>query len=149
MSKKYTFFPDRLIVSPIFGEGWKKRKLFSSFRYCMSEEAECITVPKGFVTDYASIPRVFWSLLSSWEKYGPAAIIHDYLYDRGNRILVPIPKKPYKKAQNTRKLSDQIFYHCMYQLGVGAITRQLIYWTVRCFGGSYFNCCKKKKMKDR
>jgi hypothetical protein len=42
---------------------------------------DSITVPAGFVTDYASIPRFLWSLgLSPYERYSRAAIIHDYLY---------------------------------------------------------------------
>lgn len=39
-----------------------------------------VTVPVGFVTDFASIPRAFWSLLPRDGQYGYAAIIHDYLY---------------------------------------------------------------------
>lgn len=39
-----------------------------------------VTVPKGFVTDFASIPRVFYSLLRPDGEYAHAALIHDYLY---------------------------------------------------------------------
>ncbi len=39
-----------------------------------------VTVPTGFVTDLASIPRVFWSLLRPDGDYVYAAIIHDFLY---------------------------------------------------------------------
>ena len=39
-----------------------------------------VTVPKGFVTDLASIPRPFWSLLRPDGNYVYAAIIHDFLY---------------------------------------------------------------------
>src|SRR5258708_33483224 len=39
-----------------------------------------ITVPVGFVTDLASVPRVFWSLLPPAARYSYPAIIHDYLY---------------------------------------------------------------------
>lgn len=38
------------------------------------------TVPEGFVTDFASIPRIFWSLLPPDGVYSYAAILHDYLY---------------------------------------------------------------------
>lgn len=42
---------------------------------------ESITVPAGFVTDYASIPQALWSFgLSPFDQYSRAAIIHDYLY---------------------------------------------------------------------
>ena len=39
-----------------------------------------VTVPPGFVTDLASIPREFWSVLSPNARYSYPAIIHDYLY---------------------------------------------------------------------
>jgi len=40
-----------------------------------------IVVPKGFVTDFASIPQPLWSLgLSPYGQYSRAAVIHDYLY---------------------------------------------------------------------
>ena len=40
-----------------------------------------ITVPAGFVTDLASVPRLFWGLVSPWDV-AKAAVIHDYLYAR-------------------------------------------------------------------
>jgi hypothetical protein len=39
-----------------------------------------VTVPTGFVTDLASIPAIFWSLLPPGARYSYPAIIHDYLY---------------------------------------------------------------------
>src|SRR5687768_9587331 len=35
-----------------------------------------IVVPPGFVTDYASIPSIFWSVLSPYGRYGSPAIVH-------------------------------------------------------------------------
>ncbi len=39
-----------------------------------------VRVPVGFVTDFASIPRLFWSVLRPDGNYSYAAVIHDYLY---------------------------------------------------------------------
>jgi hypothetical protein len=39
-----------------------------------------VKIPTGFVTDFASIPRIFWSILPPDGDYTYAAIIHDYLY---------------------------------------------------------------------
>lgn len=39
-----------------------------------------VNVPAGFVTDFASIPRVFWTILPKDGTYTYAAIVHDYLY---------------------------------------------------------------------
>ena len=78
-----------------------------------------ITVPKGFKTDFASIPRPFWAILSPTGKYAPAAIIHDWMY--ANRI-------------GTRRRADQLFLHGMCDLGVSWVARNTIYSAVRVFG---------------
>jgi hypothetical protein len=40
------------------------------------------TVPKGYITDGASIPRIFWSFYPpNRPDYLPAAIVHDHLCD--------------------------------------------------------------------
>ena len=44
------------------------------------QDGTAVVVPAGFVTDLASIPRVFWSLLPTDGAYTFPAIIHDYLY---------------------------------------------------------------------
>ena len=49
--------------------------------YVIGSTQEQIVVPKGFVTDFASIPQALWSLgLSPYGQYSRAAVIHDYLY---------------------------------------------------------------------
>jgi len=41
-----------------------------------------IVVPKGYKTNGADIPRVFWSIIPPFKpKYLPAVIVHDYLCD--------------------------------------------------------------------
>ena len=38
-------------------------------------------VPAGFITDFASIPRLFWTVVGHPAgKYAQAAVLHDYLY---------------------------------------------------------------------
>ena len=41
---------------------------------------DAVTVPTGFVTDFASIPQIFWSILRPDGDYAYAAAIHDWLY---------------------------------------------------------------------
>ena len=47
-----------------------------------------VDVPEGFVTDFASIPRAFWSLLRPDGEYTYPAIVHDYLYWTQSRSRV-------------------------------------------------------------
>ena len=78
-----------------------------------------ITVPAGFHTDFASVPRLFRVFFSSWEKYGNAAVLHDWLYWRQN---------------TSRKQADDIFYEAMGVLGASYFTRHALYLAVRSFG---------------
>ena len=82
-----------------------------------------VTVPEGFISDGASIPRFFWGLIGSpWsEKYGRAAVLHDFLCLQ--------PNYP-------RKQADMIFLEAMQELGVSWWLRNLMYWAVRV--ASYF-----------
>ncbi len=53
-------FTDTLIVSPIpDGRRWVIR---SDFGYDVGEEgsSKSINVPTGFITDFASVPRLLW-----------------------------------------------------------------------------------------
>ena len=44
-----------------------------------TNKTETITVPKGFITDLASVPRAMWWLIAPFDV-ARAAIIHDLLY---------------------------------------------------------------------
>ncbi len=79
------------------------------------------TVKQGFVTNFASVPRFFWRIFPPWDTYGPASIIHDYIYGDAS---VPV----------SRKRADTIMYLIMKQDGVPYWKRTLIYYTLRLFG---------------
>src|SRR5262245_61834039 len=52
-----------------------------NMEYIIGRTSDRIVVPKGFVTDFASIPQALWSLgLSPHGQYSRAAVIHDFLY---------------------------------------------------------------------
>ena len=48
--------------------------------YQHPETKEEVTIPRGFVTDLASIPRGFWIAFPPCDKYTTATVLHDYLY---------------------------------------------------------------------
>lgn len=84
-----------------------------------------VIIPKGFLTDGASVPRLFWSLLPPWGSYGQAVVLHDYLveglgyYDNGAKVIIE------------RKHADRIFNNAMQELGVKDLTRKTMYNAVR------------------
>lgn len=106
--------------------GSNKWRLNEEFSYEV-DPGEIITVPAGFVTDFASIPRPFWNILPPHGEYAPAALIHDYLYATGGL------GGRYTKAQ-----SDDIFREAMKELGVGKVKRNIMWSAVRAFGRGSF-----------
>jgi hypothetical protein len=78
-----------------------------------------VTVPVGFVTDFASIPRAFWSLLRPDGHYAYAAVIHDYLYWTQGL---------------SRARSDMIFKLAMQDFEIGSEQVTTIYAGVRAGG---------------
>lgn len=117
-------FPDHLILEDAGTvNGSRLFSLESSFRYIGT--TDMVTVPAGFVTDGASVPRVFWNILQPFGEYFEAAIIHDYLYSPRNRFI-------------TRERADAIFLEAMKEVGVGWLTRRTIYRAVRLFGWTAF-----------
>jgi hypothetical protein len=59
------------------GDNWMLRE---PLRYTIDPTGQVIEVPKGFVTDFASVPPALRSLLGPTGPYGMPAIVHDFLY---------------------------------------------------------------------
>lgn len=83
-------------------------------------------VPIGFITDGASIPKIFWSLVGSpfTGLYRRAALIHDYLY------FTQTTKRSY---------ADKVFLEAMKVLGVSWWKRRLMWVAVRVGGWRPWN----------
>jgi len=77
-----------------------------------------IVVPRGFRTDLASVPRIFWVLIPPFGRYSQAAVVHDYLY----------------RMEHDRKEADSIFYDLMIEYGVWKWKAIIMYLGVRAFG---------------
>jgi hypothetical protein len=84
-----------------------------------NQQGPTVEVPIGFVTDLASIPRIFWSLLPTDGSYTFAAIVHDYLY-----WTQPVP----------RDVADKVFLFGMDDLKVPSYISGQIYTAVRARG---------------
>lgn len=95
------------------------------------------TVLKGFITDGASIPRIFWSLIGSpfTGLYRKPSLVHD---------------KFYATQKVTRKYADRIFLEGMKDEGVSWWRRKTMYFAVR--AGAYFiwkRHAKRLKKEDK
>lgn len=83
-----------------------------------------ITVPTGYITDGASVPRWLWWCLPAWGRYSRAAVVHDLLCTLGNR------GKPHVEAP-TRRVADAVFYEAMDVCGVSLPVRLAMWVGVR------------------
>ncbi|MDO4690963.1 MAG: DUF1353 domain-containing protein [Fusobacterium sp.] len=101
-----------------------KFELLSDYSYMVRDRK--IEVPKGFITDFASVPRIFNIFILPYGKHSSASLIHDWLYSKNCDI----------KA--TRKEADRIFLEIMKEDLVNIFKRNLMYLAVRAFGWRYF-----------
>lgn len=99
--------------------------LVEPFRYVQDDVID--TIPAGFVTDFASIPRVFWNIISPVELGDIGPIKHDWKYRNGF---------------GTRKGADDQFWTDMKNDGIGWWKRKTAYCLVRACGGSSWNSGK-------
>jgi len=118
------YFPDKLVFEDAGMRGSSRVFLIMHYyRYVSS--VGMIIVPTGFLTDGASVPRMFWNIFNPVGPTFPAAVIHDFLYSKHN-------------TEYSREESDRIFKEAMFNLGIGWVTRETVYRAVRMFGGPSF-----------
>jgi hypothetical protein len=106
------------------GERWE---LVEPLEFCLlvGHGHIVVTVPKGFVTNYASVPCLLRGIFPPQGKWNRAAILHDYLYQNcGNA---------------TRFYADATFFEAMTALRVPLWRRASMYFAVRVFGWWYWN----------
>ena len=98
----------------------KEWALTEEMIYVVGNTDARIVVPKGFVTDFASIPQSLWSFgLSPHGQYSRAAVVHDFLY----------------WAQPcTREQADRLLVIAMKESRVGTFDEWAIYSGVAGFG---------------
>jgi len=113
-------FTEKLVVSlEKDGTHWQLEKDFQYYTQLFGDRVY-ITVPTGFRTDFASIPKIFHSFIKDKDKYNKASVVHDWLYH---------------SKQFDRKTADKIFLEAMTVLNIHPIKRYIFYWAVRLFGG--------------
>lgn len=91
-----------------------------------------ITIPTGYITDLASVPRACWAFIAPFDVARPA-VVHDILYEKINAKRNDISKKEFAEL---RKLADNIFKQGMESTEplVASWKKYSAYWAVRAFG---------------
>lgn len=97
-------------------------RVTEAFRYDIGSKnsGSYVTVPRGYLTDGASVPRIAWSIIPPWGPYGAAAIVHDILCEYLTVIYNGMPTKI------SRERADEILAEAMEVLGVSKRERNLI-----------------------
>ena len=95
---------------------------------------DIITVETGFVTNFASVPRVFWPILSPIDSHGKAGVVHDYAYFKG--------------LYQSRKRCDEIFLEGLRVLETPEWKAIAMYDAVRMFGWHRWNFLREIKSEE-
>lgn len=101
-----------------------KFELFSDYVY--KTKSCLIKVPKGFVTDYASIPKLFRVIILPYGKHSGASVIHDWLYSSNCDLEI------------SRERADKVFLEILKEENINFFLRMLMYFAVRKFGRNRF-----------
>lgn len=101
-------------------------KPFDKYKFEVTEDLSvtlnCIdfTLPKGYTTDGASVPRIFWSIYPPYKpEWLTACIIHDYLCSQATHAqdkykayeLADLAFKESLEYLKVNKITIFIFYH--------------------------------------
>ena len=89
---------------------------------------ENLTVPAGFSSDGASVPRFFWRIVfpPGDNRALRAAFLHDYIY------------RTHPAGWN-RAAADELFRRVLIEDGISRNSANMAYWGVRLFGSSAWN----------
>lgn len=108
----------RVVVKPFSSY---KFELVKDYFFYSNVFKTYIVIPKGYKTNGANIPRIFWSIYPPYKcEYLSAVVIHDYLCDKS------LSKTDYEFA-------DKIFKEALERLQVNIITIKIFYISVSVF----------------
>lgn len=99
----------------------KKWKVLEDFEYIYNGIS--IVVPAGFVTNFASVPRIPIIFELVGDRGHSAAVVHDYLYST---------------AMLSRSDSDKVLLQALRDTAVGKPRSILMYCGVRLFGWMFY-----------
>jgi len=102
-----------VIVQVLVPDSWCNRSL-----YQLEEDVSLgfWTVPKGYVSDGATVPRILWPLFPPIGRYLKATLVHDYLITNSDL---------------SRKECDQAFLECLKILKITGWRASTMYFAVR------------------
>lgn len=111
-------FKTRLILEVVDG-GWRLTQPFVYHSEMLNRDIE---VPEGYVTDLASVPRLFRFIVPvANAKNRKAAVVHDYLCTNPEGLV------------KNQKQADKVFREALSVVGVGRFRSAALYYPVRAY----------------
>lgn len=111
-------FKTKLILEVVDG-GWRLDEPFVYYSEMLDRDIE---VPTGYVTDLASVPRLFRFIVPvANAKNRRAAVVHDYLCTHPEGLV------------ENQKQADQVFREALNVVGVGRFRSAALYYPVRTY----------------
>ena len=112
-----------------------------------------VTIPKGYVTDMASVPRGCWAFIAPFDV-ARAAVVHDILYEKINTQYKIVNESAAaedgpatkKERETYREIADHVVLEGMNasEPPVPSWKKYAAYWAVRVFGRWAINSSAKR-----
>jgi hypothetical protein len=113
-----------IIVRDAKVDGRRLAIVTDDWLYCYPPTRELIVVPKGYVTDFASVPSAARGVIDVYGSNIEGAVVHDWLYAVGE------PGK--------RDKADQVIRYALMEQDVGVVRRNTVYMAVRSGGSAAY-----------
>ena len=123
-------FLTALRVEQISDDEWR---LLRALVYQSDRLERVLIVPRGFVTDFASVPRLPFVFWLAGGKATKAAVVHDFLY---------------RKSGVTRADADAVFAEAMKATGQAAWRRGLMWAGLRLGGWVAYKNAENERETD-
>ena len=117
--------------------------LFKKHKVDLKWNKDTLTVPKGYITDMASVPRAAWAFIAPFDV-ARAAICHDVMYEKLNAVRKKVKKTEFATM---RAIADTVFLHGMEaaEPKVASWKKWSAYYAVRLFGRFAIKNSAKRK----
>lgn len=112
------------LVDDTANDGRGSWQLLEPLSFSSDKLGTCLTVPAGFITDFASVPRFPGVFDVYGDRAHRAAALHDHLYS---------------SHEVDRETADGLFLEAMLATGVPEDIANVMYEGVRRFGGSHWD----------
>lgn len=92
---------------------------------------QTLIIPKGYATDFASVPRILWAIFPPHGRMATPAVLHDYMYDK--RI-----GEAYFGQKRARRKADRLFLKNCIAAHVPAWQAVMVYYAIRIFAKKWW-----------